>query len=214
MSCIFYYSKYSENCQKYLQILSKSNFKNDIHFICIDRRVKSTDNNTYVILENGQQLLLPNTITKVPALLLLSGEYKLLFGDQIMEYLKPIQQSEIAQSTMNNMEPIAYALGNRGAFGGDVMSDQFSFVDQTSEELSVKGNGGSRQMHNYVDYNTGFTTNFTDINENTKYNTSVKGDSKISEDDANLQSVEILKKKMDQRNAELEIIKKGMTPSI
>ena len=31
-----------------------------------------------------------------------------------------------------------------------VMSDSFSFLDQGTEELGTKGNGGQRQMYNYV----------------------------------------------------------------
>jgi len=40
MSCILYYSKYCEISKKYLQILSKTNYQKEIHFICIDKRIK------------------------------------------------------------------------------------------------------------------------------------------------------------------------------
>jgi hypothetical protein len=54
------------------------------------------------------------------------------------------------------MEPINYQDGF-GAFGGfsngGIVSDNFSFLDQSDTELSVKGNGGLRQMHNYVTLN-------------------------------------------------------------
>ena len=49
MSCILYYSKYCEVCKKYLQLLSKSDAQRDIHFICIDKRVKDTNNKTYIM---------------------------------------------------------------------------------------------------------------------------------------------------------------------
>ena len=52
MSYIFYYSKYCETSKKYLPILTKSGCQKDIHFICIDRRVKDANNKTYIILEN------------------------------------------------------------------------------------------------------------------------------------------------------------------
>ena len=61
MSCILYYSKYCEVCKKYLQILSKTP-QNDIHFICIDKRVKEA-NKTFIILENGQKIVLPENIS-------------------------------------------------------------------------------------------------------------------------------------------------------
>jgi hypothetical protein len=40
-----------------------------------------------------------------------------------------------------------------GGFG--VMSDNFSFLDQSSEDLSAKGSGGLRQLYNYatIDFN-------------------------------------------------------------
>jgi hypothetical protein len=53
-------------------------------------------------------------------------------------------------ATQNNMEPMAFSFG-----GGlnDIVSDSYSFLDQGSDELEAKGNGGMRQMHNYVDLN-------------------------------------------------------------
>ena len=43
--------------------------------------------------------------------------------------------------------------GGGGGFGSamcGVSSDQYSFLDMDSEQLNTKGNGGTRQMHNYV----------------------------------------------------------------
>ena len=33
------------------------------------------------------------------------------------------------------------------------MSDNYSYLDQTSDEMTAKGNGGMRQMHNFVKLN-------------------------------------------------------------
>ena len=55
MSCILYYSKYCEVSKKYLQLLSKTSMQNDIHFICIDKRVKEANNKTFIVLENGKK---------------------------------------------------------------------------------------------------------------------------------------------------------------
>ena len=150
MSSILYYSKYCEVSKKYLQILSKSNVQKDIHFICIDKRVKETNNKTFIILDNGQKIILPENVTRVPALLLLTKGYQVLFGEQILEHLKPKQEVEIRQATQNNMEPTAFSFG-----GGvrDMVSDNYSFLDQGPDDLEAKGNGGTRQMHNYVDLN-------------------------------------------------------------
>ena len=57
MSSILYYSKYCEISKKYLQLLSKSNIQKDVHFISIDKRIKDSNNKTYIILENGQKIM-------------------------------------------------------------------------------------------------------------------------------------------------------------
>ncbi len=147
MSCILYYSNYSDSCKTMLQVLSQSNVKDDMHFIALDNRVKKPNGATYVVLSNGQEILLPPTITKVPALLLLNHGHRVLFGEEIYDHLKP-QQEEMKQvATEHNGEPHAFALGSNG-YG--VASDSFSFLDQDSGELSAKGNGGMRQQHHYA----------------------------------------------------------------
>jgi hypothetical protein len=148
MSSILYYSNFCEHSKKLLQTLSKSQVAKDLHFICIDKRIKGPDNKIYIVLENEQKIVMPENVTKVPALLLLNNNYKVLYGDSIYNHLKPKQEVITRQSTNNNMEPMAFSLG-----GGYVVSDQFSFLDMDSEELNTKGNGGMRQMHNYVPLN-------------------------------------------------------------
>ncbi len=52
------------------------------------------------------------------------------------------------------MEPSAFAFDNFGGCGGaGISSDAYSFLDQSDDELSVKGDGGLRQMHSYVSLN-------------------------------------------------------------
>ncbi len=151
MSCILYYSNYCEHSKKLLQGLSKSNVSNDVHFICIDKRAKDpATGKINIILENGQKIVMPETVTRVPALLQLNNNYNVLYGEAINQYFKPKQQMAVAQATMNNLEPMAFSFG--GGFGG-VTSDNYSFLDMSHEDLSAKGNGGMRQMHNYVDLN-------------------------------------------------------------
>ena len=43
---------------------------------------------------------------------------------------------------------------------GTSMSDNYSYLDQSNEEMSAKGNGGLRQMHNFVtlDFNDSINT--------------------------------------------------------
>jgi hypothetical protein len=157
MSSILYYSNFCEHSKKLLQSISKVQVSKYIHFICIDKRIKE-NGKIFLILENGQKIVMPENVTKVPALLLLNNNYQVLYGDNIYNHLKPKQDVMVRQATNNNMEPMAYSLGG-GGFGG-VASDQFSFLDMNAEELTAKGNGGTRQMHNYVnlDYSDAITT--------------------------------------------------------
>jgi hypothetical protein len=173
MSCILYYSNFCEHSKKLLQTLSKTNLVKDIHFICIDKRVKDANNKTHVVLENGQQIIMPENVNRVPALLLLNKGYEVLYGESILNYFKPQQNAVVKQATFNNMEPMAFSLGG-GGYG--IVSDQYSFLDMDSEALQAKGNGGIRQMHNYVDLN--FNDAITTPNDEHEY----KGANKISQD--------------------------------
>ena len=149
MSSILYYSNFCENCKALLTKISNSSVKDNLHYVCIDRRVKK-NNAMYVMLENNQELLLPNTVNAVPALMILNNEYKVLFGDNILEYLKPVEQVKVQKATNFNGEPSAFSL-NDGMAG--VHSDNFSFLDQGNDELSAKGDGGMRQLYNYATIN-------------------------------------------------------------
>ena len=151
MSTILYYSNFCEHSKKLLQTISKLGDSSNIHFICIDRREKDHNNKIFIILENGQKMIMPENVNRVPALLLLTQNYKVLYGSDIINYLKPAQQVQVKQATQNNMEPMAFSFGGGGF--GDVVSDNYSFLDQDHESLSARGNGGMRQMHNYVDLN-------------------------------------------------------------
>jgi hypothetical protein len=160
MSTILYYSNYCNNCKQLLHIIARwGNIKDDIHFINIDKRVPKPNGTINVVLENGQEILLPPTITKVPALLLLNKGHQVLFGAAINKHLEPKQVAAAQVATQNNGEPMAFTLGT--AFGGfGVVSDNFSFLDQDSESLAAKGTGGLRQQHHYatMDYNCDIQT--------------------------------------------------------
>ena len=80
--------------------------------------------------------------------LLINDNYRVLFGDEITNYLKPVEEVKTQQATNFNGEPSAFGFNDQGFSG--VVSDNYSFLDQTSDEMSAKGSGGLRQMHNYV----------------------------------------------------------------
>tara|TARA_Y100001980_G_C14517478_1_gene292792 strand:+ start:109 stop:657 length:549 start_codon:yes stop_codon:yes gene_type:complete len=139
MSNILYYSNFCNNCKRLLEIVSKDNtFKNKTHFICIDNRSKR-DKETYIILNNQKEILMPEFIKNVPTLQLINRGNQILLGEQILEYIKSTNNVLVS-------DPDAFDLGNINNNG--VFSDNYSFLDQSIESMSAKGNGGLRQVRN------------------------------------------------------------------
>lgn len=144
MSSIFYYSNFCDKSKNMLGLVSRTDAKQDMHFICIDNRIKE-NNATYIILDKGEKVLLPPTVNKVPALLLLNKGHHVLFGHEIEKYISP-KKTVVQESQSYSDEPSAFSLGDTG-YG--VASDNFSFLDQDVTDMSAKGEGGIRQMHHY-----------------------------------------------------------------
>lgn len=145
---ILYYSNYCENCKKLLQVLSRSQLNEDYHFLCIDKRIQMPDGGVMLLIKNGQQVLLPPSITKVPALMLVNNGFHVLFGDQIYQHIQPKEKELQKKSTNNQGEPNAFSFAGLSQSG--ITSDQFSFLDMNADDLLAKGAGGTRQMYNYV----------------------------------------------------------------
>jgi len=118
-----------------------------MHFICIDTRVKKNDGITYVVLPNQKEMILPTQVNKVPALMLLNRGNQIIYGNDIINYLKPIE-SNYNKKLQETVEPEAFTFGDVNS--GGVTSDNFSFLDQSIESLSAKGDGGLRQIRNYA----------------------------------------------------------------
>ena len=135
MSSILYYSNFCEPSKKLLQTVSKTQMAKDIHFICIDNRVKDSNGKIFIVLQNGQKIIMPENVTKVPALLLLNQNYKVVYGDDIYKHLKPQVQQQVKEATKNNMEPVNFqdGFGSFSGFGGGIVSDNYSFLDNTLE---------------------------------------------------------------------------------
>lgn len=145
MASILYYSNLCEPSKKLLQVISKTKLKETIHFICIDNRRKDSSGQTIIELPQNQKVILPPTVIKVPALLLLNQGHTVLFGEQIYQHFQPQEAVLNHVETKGNGEPEAYSLGQMSC-----ISDQYSFWDQSPTELSTKGEGGMRQIHNFV----------------------------------------------------------------
>lgn len=142
MSCILYYSNHCEPSKQLLQTISRSKLTETIHFICIDNRMKDNRGQTIILLEKNQKVLLPSTVTKVPALLLLNNGNQVLFDNQIYQYLKPQHDIINHRETNFNNEPECYSINQMS-----MMSDSYSYFND--DDFSVKGDAGLKQMHNY-----------------------------------------------------------------
>jgi len=151
MSSILYYSNYCEHSKSLIQKISRSSVKDDIHFICIDKRIKKSNGGIYIQFENGQYILLPPTVSKVPALLLLNRGHQVLFGDDILNHVQPREDVNQNIATDFNGEPNAFSfdMGGNGVASG-ITSDCYSFLDQDADSMSCKGGGGMRQQRHYA----------------------------------------------------------------
>ena len=206
MSCILYYSNYCKVCQNYLKIISNAGFQSDIHFICIDKRTKNEAGKTFIVLENGQKIVLPENITRVPALLLLQKGYKVLFGEQILKYLEPIREREVKVATKNNMEPTAFDIDSGGSspfLGGNcIASDTYSFITEEPQDLK-SGNAGMQQMYNYSTVNnSGILSGDIPKTEMSKFQQMNTKSNRIPDDE----SGDILSKISMQRDRDMELI--------
>jgi hypothetical protein len=120
-----------------------------VNFICVDKRIVDAKTGyTHIILENGKKVLLPPNIHHVPSLLLTKQNYKVVLGDDIVDIFKPKVKEQNDRATEEYGEPSGFSIG-----GGSIVSEQYTFYNMTPEDLSAKGKGGMRQLHNYVKAN-------------------------------------------------------------
>ena len=121
-----------------------------LNFICIDKRVKDAQNNqTYIVLENGKRISMPPNLHSVPALLQVKKNYNIILGEDIIKYLKPHIQAQTQHATSTDGEPSGFHL-QPSNMGMNIVSEQYTMYNMSSEELSTKGKGGNRQMYNYM----------------------------------------------------------------
>ena len=156
MSCIIYYSNHCDKSKAVLTALSKSRVQDDIHFLCIDKRVRAANGSGawHIVTDSGEKVLLPPQVNRVPALLLLNKGHMVLYGEQILQHFQPKNVALNNEATCFNGEPNAFSLGRESMGGFGVASDNYSFLDQSADELSAKGNGGMRQLYNYATIDT------------------------------------------------------------
>ena len=148
-----YYSNHCNKSKELLNFLYKSPFRNKFKYVNIDNRVKE-NNQIFILLNNGQKFPLPSQIRNVPTLLN-SESGEIYVGDQIKEFLVPSHKKIQRQIQQINEDPDAFTFGSNSGGGNafGVMSDSFSFLNQSESEMKADGSGGTRQMYNYVSLN-------------------------------------------------------------
>lgn len=147
---ILYYSNYCKHSQKIIQYLVKNNLSNEINFICLDKRkIDDKTKQLLVVLENGKLATVPPNITCVPSLLLINQKYRVISGDEIIDHYKSNVSKKQGNTERGYEEPMSYCFVPC-TNGTNIVSEQYTPYDMTPEELSSKGIGGKRQMHNYV----------------------------------------------------------------
>tara|TARA_B100000035_G_scaffold315232_1_gene334606 strand:- start:1476 stop:1976 length:501 start_codon:yes stop_codon:yes gene_type:complete len=123
-----------------------------ISFICIDKRsLDKNSNQTYILLENGSKVILPPNVQRVPSLLCVKQQYKLITGDEILKYFHPALKMANNKATNFEGEPSAYSFLSCSR-GCNIFSEKFTSLTLTPDELSAKGNSSNRPLYNYVSY--------------------------------------------------------------
>lgn len=108
MSAILYYSTLCENSMTVVHELVKTKIQDDIHFVCLDKRVNV--NGTIMVNHEGELLEIPHTINRVPALFFIKDS-SLLFGNEIHEYVGNLSKNQQIEATNGNYEPYGFSSG-------------------------------------------------------------------------------------------------------
>ncbi len=149
---ILYYSNYCAHSKKVIQFVAKEGLGEKINCICIDKRTRdSSTGQTVIILESGKMVPIPPNVHSVPALLLVNRNYNAIFGDEIVKYYQPlVSQGHQTATAEGGGEPSGFVLGIGGTASSNIMSEQYTLYNMSSDDLSAKGRGGNRPLYNYV----------------------------------------------------------------
>uniref|UniRef100_A0A6C0BTN9 Uncharacterized protein n=1 Tax=viral metagenome TaxID=1070528 RepID=A0A6C0BTN9_9ZZZZ len=152
MTSVLYYSNFCENSKEVIRVISTNNKQSDVHFVCVDKRIKNGDDIIIMLNDNKTTMKLPRTITMVPSLLLLNDSHKVLVGSSIIDHINPGNRGNnnhiySPPNETSNVDPECF--DTTGKWCG-IVSDTYSFWDQSDAELSTDGDGGMRQSRYYA----------------------------------------------------------------
>jgi hypothetical protein len=168
MGFILYYSNYCVQSQSLLKKLAVSSpeLKNKIYFLCIDdRAVDPVSKRTMIKLGNGEQVLLPPQIVRVPSLIVVNMGNRVIIGTkEILHTLYPNEDTGLHRTQHQISDGNAERLGSQDvkpvneatlpgeprrpkgdllqyefgkSFGG-VTSDAFSYISSSSGDDGVQ----------------------------------------------------------------------------
>lgn len=143
MKYVLFYSNFCKHSKELLIQIGKSNVKQEINFICIDKR-KTESGSNYAILENGKKVIIPNSVNVVPSMILLNYGNKIISGPEIINFLSEIIVKSISTATNGHMEPACYSISEMGG-----LSDPYSYLDISTDDMLAKGSGGMKIAHDY-----------------------------------------------------------------
>ncbi len=111
MAYLIYYSTKCPHSANILQQLNnipeaRSDF---VHYLCVDRREKDEKSkHNFLITDRGSKVLIPDKIERVPALLQMSGDYPVVYGNDIINTFS--RNSISAPPPTNNTKDIEVPL--------------------------------------------------------------------------------------------------------
>ena len=147
MKYILYYSNTCNISKNVLYSLSRNYNTKDICYICIDKRTRNQDGTVCVVLDTGQLVPLPPTVTHVPSLMLLNRGFTIIQGDGpiLGELLQRGQSTVSSLGGFTNAEPMAFSSSEMNG-----MSDNYSYLSLDADQMSAQGNGGLAMMHGFA----------------------------------------------------------------
>lgn len=147
---IVYYSNYCKHCQKIIQFLAKNNLTQQLNCICIDKRARDPKTNQVsIVLENGKHVLMPPNVHSVPAMLLVKQQFRVLYGDEILEAFSSKVQTQQSAATGVQGEPAGFILA-ASTSNSNIMSEQYTSYDLTPDDLGARSRSNKRGLYNYV----------------------------------------------------------------
>lgn len=132
MSFVLYYKNKCEFTETLLAKLAKLSIPEySGHFICVDKRKRGADKKIYVILPNGQELVMPEVITSIPSLLILP-KCTVLTGNDIYKYFSPPEKTPDRKSIAEVSEPEPFSFSSMESTSA-LSSDKYSYYNQDDE---------------------------------------------------------------------------------